>query len=182
LIDDLSIINSGVPPFDLEKSLRNARLRLPEQRRRRPRSDAGSSRLPPAVAVELTRLLHEQERPRIQDVLRRLAAFCGRRRLRRPARATIYRFMDTCAPHSYAIAELPAWVGDALYNLDPTGHVPGPQLAFYAFHHGETRAMCFAAGLPWLDLHQADRMRGWRPRSHGLLRAVLRRRRVRGGR
>ena len=73
----------------------------------------------------------------------------------------------------YSVPELPVHVRDALYNLDLEGTVPGHQLAFYAFQYGDTRAMSFAAGLPWLDLYQADRMRGWRPRSHGLLRAVL---------
>jgi hypothetical protein len=67
-------------------------------------------------------------------------------------------------------------VQGALYNLGPTGQVPGHQLVFHAFQHGDTRAMSFAAGLPWLDLYQAQRMRGWRARSRGLLDAVMRRR------
>lgn len=114
----------------------------------------------------------------MREIERDLAAFCRRRRLRPPARATIYRFMARCRPHAYRIEELPPSVRDALYNLGPTGEVPGNQLAFHAFNHGDTRAMSFAAGLPWLDLFQAHRMRGWRPASHGLLRAVLQRRRI----
>jgi hypothetical protein len=54
--------------------------------------------------------------------------------------------------------------------------VPGHQLAFYCFDYGSLAAISFAAGLPWLDLYQARRMRGWRPRSFGLLAAVMRRR------
>ena len=56
--------------------------------------------------------------------------------------------------------------------------VPGHQLAFYLFHHGDTQALSFAAGMPWLELYQANRMRGWRPTSRGLFLAVLRRRRI----
>jgi hypothetical protein len=54
--------------------------------------------------------------------------------------------------------------------------VPGHQLAFYCFNYGSLGAISYAAGLPWLDLYQARRMRGWRPRSFGLLLAVMRRR------
>ena len=114
----------------------------------------------------------------MRELLRELAAFCRRRRLRAPARATVYRFIERCPPHRYRIEDLPPPVQAALYNLGPDGDVPGHQLAFHAFQHGDTAAMSFAAGLPWLDLYQADRMRGWRPRSHGLLRAVLRRRSI----
>jgi hypothetical protein len=123
-------------------------------------------------------MLHGQERPPMREIERDLAALCRRRRLRCPARATIYRFMARCPPHMYRIEELPPAVRDALYNLGPTGEVPGHQLAFHAFNHGDTRAMSFAAGLPWLDLYQADRVRGWRPRSQGLLRAVMQRRTI----
>lgn len=164
-------------PFDLDRSIKNAELRL-GVRTRKSRSDVGRSRLPSALVVELRRQLHGLERPNIQDVQLAIRAFCARRRLRPPSRATIYNFIARCPPHAYAIAELPAHVREALYNLDPTGMVPGHQLAFYAFQYGDTRAASFAAGLPWLDLYQADRMRGWRPRSHGLLRAVLRRRAI----
>jgi hypothetical protein len=146
------------------------------QSSRKRRADAGEHRLSAALAGALTGMLQGQERPRQRDLEREVAAFCRRRRLRCPARATLYRFMNHAPPHMHRIEDLPPEVRQALYNLDPTGEVPGHQLAFYAFHHGDTRAMSFAAGLPWLDLHQAARMRGWRPRSHGLLRAVMRRR------
>ncbi len=107
------------------------------------------------------------------EVLAELQRFCRRRRLRVPSRATIYNAIPRVPPHVYSIPELPVHVRDALYNLDPRGKVPGHQLAFYAFQYGDTRAASFAAGLPWLDLYQADKLRGWREHSHGLLRAVL---------
>ena len=109
-------------------------------------------------------------------VQQELAGACRKWHLRPPSRATIYRFMDQCPPRQYRVAELPPAVQRCLYNLDPEGTVPGQQLVFYAFNYGDTSAMSFAAGQPWLDLYQADRMRGWRPRSHGLLRAAMRRR------
>jgi len=168
-----------MPPFDLERSLKDAELRLPAKRagaRRQPRSDAGRSRLPAAIAEALLDILRRQERPPMHEVMAELAAFCRQRHLRMPARATIYRFMAQCPPRLVRISELPESVRKALYNLDPDGMVPGHQLAFYAFNYGDVRAMSFAAGLPWLDLYQADRMRGWRPRSHGLVRAVMLRR------
>ena len=74
---------------------------------------------------------------------------------------------------SYALAELPAAVRSALYNMAGDAVVPGAQLAFYCFNYGELAAVHFAAGMPWLPLYQANRMRGWRGRSRGLLRAVL---------
>ena len=51
----------------------------------------------------------------------------------------------------------------ALYNLGPGARVPGRQLAFYCLNYGSLSAMSFAATLPWLDLHQARHVRGWRP-------------------
>jgi hypothetical protein len=46
-------------------------------------------------------------------------------------------------------------------------------VAFAAFNYGDVHAISFASGLPWLALYQADRVRGWRPKSHALLRAVM---------
>ena len=86
--------------------------------------------------------------------------------------ASIYKFIDRCPPHEYQIASLPDAVRAALYNLGPNGLVPGHQIAFYAFQHGNLDAISFASGLPWIDLYLADHMRGWRERC-GLLRAVL---------
>ena len=159
--------------FDLEKSMKDAALRLSLARQRKPRSDAGSTRLDPRVEREIRRLLGGQDRPSIGQVRDELHGYCQRHRLRTPSRATLYNAIPRMPPHTYSIAALPAAVRHALYNLGSRGTVPGHQLAFYAFQHGDTRAMSFAAGLPWLDLVQADKLRGWRPRSHGLLRAVL---------
>ena len=75
--------------------------------------------------------------------------------------------------HTYRIPDLPSHVRDALYNLDPEGSVLGHQLVFYALQYGTLRAVSYAAGLPWLDLYQAARLRGWRPQSRGLLDAAL---------
>jgi len=61
----------------------------------------------------------------------------------------------------------------ALYNLPRDGEVPGEQLAFYCFNYGDLKAVQYAAGLPWLPLYRAYRMRGWRAQSRGLLRAAL---------
>jgi hypothetical protein len=61
-----------------------------------------------------------------------------------------------------------------LHNVDPTAPIPGDQIAFRCFHDGNLHALSFAAGMPWLDLHQARRKRGWRPKSRGLLEAVCR--------
>jgi len=106
-------------------------------------------------------------------VLERLRAFCKSRHLRPPARATVYEWMETVLVPGYLIEELPAAVRETLYNLPPTGEIPGPQLAFHCFNLGNLGAMSFAAGLPWLTLHQAARCRGWRRGSRGALAAVL---------
>lgn len=78
----------------------------------------------------------------------------------------------------YAAHELPDAVQRALYNVDLQGDVPAAQIAFYAFNHGDPRAVSWAAGMPWLALHHAARMRGWRAKSRGLLRAVMQWRRI----
>jgi hypothetical protein len=75
--------------------------------------------------------------------------------------------------HRYCVASLPPSVRRALYNLHGTTEVPGHQLVFYAFNYGDLRAAMYAASLPWLDLYLADRLPGWRPKSHALLRAVM---------
>ncbi|MBI3178415.1 MAG: hypothetical protein HYZ27_02065 [Deltaproteobacteria bacterium] len=162
--------------FDLARSLEAAAARFGPRTERTPRADRGASRLDPRVERRLHALLRGQDRPAIATVVAELRRFCGPRRLRAPSRATVYNAIARVPSHAYAFAELPAYVRDALYNLDGSATVPGHQLAFYAFQYGDTRAMSFAAGLPWIDLVHADHLRGWRPRSHGLLRAVLARR------
>ena len=96
--------------------------------------------------------------------------------LKPPVRASLYNALARLDGHVYSVATLPLPVVEALYNIAPVGHVPGHQLAFYCFNYGSLGAISYAAGLPWLDLYQARRMRGWRPRSFGLLLAVMRRR------
>jgi hypothetical protein len=86
----------------------------------------------------------------------------------------VYKLLDKLSTPTYRLADLPSAVVAALYNLVPTSNVPGHQLAFYCFNYGDLSAVSFAAGLPWLALHQARRMPGYRPRSRGLLEAVVR--------
>lgn len=161
--------------FDIETSLERAERRLGRSSiSRRPRSDRGRSRLDPEVATELERLLQGRERPPVRELLERLDRFCGARGRKRPARATIYQAMARTPPRTHAVAELPRPVREALYNLSGVDEVPGHQLAFYCFNYGDLAAISFASGLPWLALYQAARLPGWRPRSRGLLDAVLR--------
>jgi hypothetical protein len=65
-------------------------------------------------------------------------------------------------------------VQNALYNLGEDALVPGHQLAFDAFNYGDLSALSFSATLPWVCLDRAAKLRGWRPRSLALLRAVMR--------
>jgi len=110
---------------------------------------------------------------------RQLVAACTSSGIKPPARASLYNTLARIEGHRYRMADLPGYVVQALYNLAPTGEVPGHQLAFYCFNYGSMPAISYAAGLPWLDLYQAMRGRGWRPRSRGLLAAVMRARGIR---
>lgn len=105
---------------------------------------------------------------------KRVAAACDAAGLKVPSRASLYNAFSTIEGHDYSIASLPPDVAATLYNLDGAARVPGRQLAFYCFNYGGLTAFSFAAGLPWLDLYQASRLRGWRARSRGLLQAVMR--------
>jgi len=116
----------------------------------------------------------EQKRPAMAAIQRRVAAACDRAGLKTPSRASLYNALSMIDGHVYSVASLPPDVVAALYNLDSTGVIPGRQLAFYCFNYGGLSAITFAAGMPWLDLHQASRLRGWRSRSRGLLQAVMR--------
>jgi hypothetical protein len=140
---------------------------------RRRRSDAGRSRLRPELLAELRALVLETERPSMVAVHRRLRAFARERGLRPPSRAALYAALRSIDGSRSAVADLPPAVRAALYNLAPDAVVPGHQIAYCCFHHGGLEAASFAAGLPWLDLHQASLARGWRPRSRGLLLAAL---------
>ena len=110
---------------------------------------------------------------------RRISAACAVLGVRPPSRASLYNAFSRLDGHRYSIALLPDHVAATLYNLTPEGDVPGHQLAFHCFNYGSMPAISYAASLPWLDLYQATRVRGWRPRSRGLLMAVMRARRIR---
>ena len=140
------------------------------------RSDRGSNRLPGELERLLAHLANQQERPPMKKVLETLAATADEGGLRMPSRTTIYRYFATVAPPALQTSSLPQAVRDALYNLDGTARVPSPQVVFYCFNYGTPGAMSFAAGLPWLALYQARRIRGWRGRSRALLEAVMRNR------
>ena len=169
--------------FKLDEALARAETRLAAyplgspRRAPRHRSDRGRSRLEPAVLELLERLLQERERLPVRSILERLRERCTVLGLRPPARATIYEAIEQIPARGHRIEGLPEPVRQTLHNLAGTGEVPGRQLAFYCLNYGGLEAVSFAAGLPWLALHQASRMHGWRPRSRGLLEAI---RRVRG--
>jgi len=112
------------------------------------------------------------------EVRRRIGTVCQKHRLRPPARATLYNTLSKIEGHTFLASRLPQHVSDALYNLAPDARVPGRQLVFYCFNYGSLAAASYAAGLPWLDLYQASSLRGWRPRSRGLLHAVMRARAI----
>ncbi len=119
------------------------------------------------------------DRPPMVAVERAVNDLCAWHGQRPPARASLYNALPRFEGHSYDRASLPAHVRHALYNLEPQGRIRGAQLAYYCFNYGTLPAVSFAAGLPWLDLYQASWLRGWRPRSRGLLNAVLKARRIR---
>lgn len=107
------------------------------------------------------------------EVLKRVASRCRRARLAPPSRATVYKLLERLPTPAYRVAELPLPVQEALYNLGPASDVPAHQLAFYCFNYGDLAAVSFAASLPWLALHQALRMPGYRAKSRGLIQAVV---------
>lgn len=139
---------------------------------RRPRSDRGRSRVDGRILSWLSEELSGHDRPKIAQVLVRLAARCQKAGLGTPSRATVYKRLETLPTPVYLFDALPAPVREALYNQGPSGRVPGHQVAFYCFNYGNAAAMSFAAGLPWLCLYQALRMPGYRTKSRGLIEAV----------
>lgn len=165
--------------FDLIDSQRAGGARLDRASLRARRADAGKSRLPRAILDEVRAASLGSQRPPMKEVRRRVARVCGERGMRLPTRATLYNVLARVDGHRYPVSALPARVASALYNVAPDAAVPGPQLAFYCFNYGTLDAVSFAAGLPWLGLYQARRLRGWRPRSRGLLDAVLNARGIR---
>ena len=162
--------------FDIIESQRQARARLDRVSLRKRRSDAGRSRLSGVVLSELGAAALGNDRPSMAALQRLVSERCLSAGLKVPARASLYNALARLDGHVYAVGTLPPAVVEALYNIAPDGLVPGRQLAFYCFNYGSLPAISYAAGLPWLDLFQARRLRGWRPRSLGLLLAVMRRR------
>ena len=159
--------------LDIEESQRRAASRLGRSSKRRRRADAGHSRLQAPILAIVRRAALGAHRPSMAALQRRVADMCSAAGLKPPARATLYNAFDRLEPRRYRASTLPPHAVDALYNLEPDTLVPGPQLAFYCFNYGSLAAVSFAAGLPWLDLYQARRLRGWRPRSRGLFDAVM---------
>ncbi len=124
-------------------------------------------------------LLLGHDRPSMTAVIRELADRVAPLGIRAPSRATVYNSLTRIPGKVYRTKLLPLPVRESLYNLSLDGRIPGHQLVFYCFNYGSISAMSYAAGLPWLDLCQASRMRGWRTRSLGLLEAVMRARGIR---
>ncbi len=163
--------------FDLQASFERAKDRFGGKGRegpRRKRSDRGVARLHPEVIELVHHLASGQSRPRMTDLVAEVGRFSKVRGLRSPSRTALYRLLDHLAGHTYEISALPQDVRLTLHNVEPTARIPGAQLAFHCFNYGNSRALSFAAGLPWLDLHQARRKRGWRAKSRGVLDAVCR--------
>ena len=165
--------------FDLRESIRRAERQFTRSSPRRRRSDAGQLRLSPVVLREFRALVAGDDRPSITAIQLTLAAACRARGLRPPSRASLYNALRRIPGHQYAASVLPPHVRLALYNLGPDAVVPGAQLVFYGLHYGSIDAASFVLGLPWLDLYQAARRRGWRPRTRGLLLAAMRLRGIR---
>jgi len=108
------------------------------------------------------------------EILERIGDGCRKRGLAPPSRATVYKLMARLPCSTRRVADLPVPVRAALYNLSAESEVPGHQVAFYCFNHGDARAVSFAAGLPWLAIYQALRLPGYRKKSRGLAEAVAR--------
>jgi hypothetical protein len=125
------------------------------------------------VVAVLNDALSGMDRPRFQDLQAAVSRSCEAQGIRRPSKATLYHYLSVAPVSAYRWADLPAAVQRCLHNLDEDTWVPARQVAFAAFNYGDVHAISFASGLPWLALYQADRVRGWRPKSHALLRAVM---------
>jgi len=121
----------------------------------------------------LSQLLGGYARPKTRDILDKLHRFCTRRGYKVPSKATVYNYMKKSVVHQYDWDVLSPSVQCAMYNLDSSAVIPGHQAVFYALNYGDVAAISFAAGCPWIDLYQADKVPGWRPKSHALLKAII---------
>src|SRR5450756_2493620 len=119
------------------------------------------------------------DRPAMAQIRHRLDVVCLEHGLRPPSRASLYSTLSRIPGHAYQVSLLPPHVRAALYNLSDDAEVPGHQLVFYCVNYGSFAVVSYAASLPWLDLYQASHLRGWRPRSRGLLHAAMRVRGIR---
>lgn len=168
---------SDVSAFNLQSSIARAASRVGSPRRRR--SDRGRARMAPEVEAKLHELLLQPDKPAMRSVERKLGGFCQRRGLPTVARASLYNALERVPVPRLRWRSLPVAVQQALYNLNERGaasgdqEIPADQVVFYAFNYGPTPAISFAAGLPWLCLHRAERRPGWRPKSRALLAAVM---------
>lgn len=124
------------------------------------------------VESKLLAILGGRERPPAVEVMRELRAFCGRRGLAMPSRATLYNAAERVPIPSYDQGELPNSVRRTLHNVGE-GKIPGHQVVFAAFNYGDSRALSFASGLPWVCLRRASKLPGFRPKSLALLAAVM---------
>jgi hypothetical protein len=131
-------------------------------------------RIDPRILAILVEACGGYDRPGMSELLARVSETCRGKGLGPPSRASVYKWLATLPTPRFRVADLPPSVRDALYNLTDDSEVPAHQLAFSCFNYGDLAAVSFAAGLPWLALYQAARLPGYRPRSRGLLEAVLR--------
>jgi hypothetical protein len=164
---------------NIQDSILKAKKRLGSKNavsKRKRRSDCGKSRLPRAVIKKLNQLLSSQNRPDMRELLSEIKIYCLKNKYPIPARGTLYNYIERAPVPLYHPDRLPEQVKGALYNLDLKTPIPGHQLVFYCVNYGDLKAVSYAAGLPWLSLYQASRIRGFRPKSRGLLEAVIRKR------
>ena len=166
--------------LDLDASIRRAEKRLGKSVRK-VRSDRGRPRLDLGVLECLVEVLGGQEQPSGRELIGELAKRCLDRGLDVPSRATVYKMMRTLVCGTRRMGDLPGPVRAALYNVAEDADVPEHLIVFHCFNHGDVAAISYASGMPWLALYQAARMRGFRARSRGLLRSVLRTRGMRDG-
>lgn len=139
---------------------------------RKRRADAGSARLHAAVEAQLNRVLAQQDPPIVLEAWAEVRAWCERRRLPPPSRATVYNALGRVKPPAFERSELPAEVRACLHNVGD-GAIPGHRVVVEAFNQGDTRALSFASAMPWPCLYRAARSRALRPKSRALLRAVM---------